>query len=297
MFPNENTIGLMIDGSNNLEPGEIELVQEGDDWRIISNDGTILICPGSILPKNCTAAEKKLHACMQYLFRYKFAQFKPSALPTVLPPTQAYKSILHIRHDHSYMHLPPRDAALCHQEFKLSLGDRVLECGPFIGFSTVHMARCVGNGGKIVSCEMDATNIAFAARNVLLNKLSQVTLIHAATSEKDGTTTMYRGTHQANSIIPGVVAHQYSLEVPALSLHSMCAQHNFTPNFIILSINGAELSAIRGSKDFLASLDSARIIAVGMYKDAEGIIGLRMRAELESIGYRVFGEKTLYALK
>lgn len=286
-------LGMMQDCSANMDLNEVVVVDRSSGVEIQCHDGTKLFCPHSILENCTTATERKIKSIMQYLFRYKFAQFIPYYMPRIEKMTE-YNSILNIRIEHGF------DGA--HENylynkniFTLKKGDIVFEGGAFIGFSTVHMAQRVGETGYVISCETQVDNFATLISNIQQNNLNHVLTVNCAICGHNRKLEFYEGGNQTNSVKQNVIKHVRKHTVQGYTIEHVCKLAQKDPNFIILTINGAELDALVGSEKYIAQLKNTRIIAVGMYKDELGTIGPRIKFFLENIGYKVFGEKTLYA--
>jgi FkbM family methyltransferase len=65
-------------------------------------------------------------------------------------------------------------------------GGVCLDVGANVGAHTLTMARAVGPGGRVVAIEPQPELFRRLARNVALNHLAQVDLVHAAVSDRDG---------------------------------------------------------------------------------------------------------------
>lgn len=287
-------LGMLEDCSNNLLPGELDMAITDGGYILMNTEGTKLFCPEYILDGAYDEKNMKLHACMQYLFRYKYPQFDPSSSPVLGKKIAHYTSVLENRWINSFHRFEARQARLLQEKFRVKEGTHILECGGFIGFSTVRMAQQVGVTGRVLTCEAMLNNYTVIKHNVASNCLENVVVSHCATAERDKSITIYKSQAQRNSIVKGVVEHTDVDIVDGFSIESICKQHNYTPDFIILSINGAELMAIDGSLEYLASLKDTRIIAVGKYNDSQGCIAHRLLNALSSIGYAVFIGKGLY---
>jgi FkbM family methyltransferase len=132
-------------------------------------------------------------------------------------------------------------------------GDIVWDVGANAGMTAYFFAQMVGPVGRVYAFEPDDTNYEFLLRNIEMHQLSNVTPVKAALPSQTGTAsfdmdgTMGAGlTHLLSYSVAG-----YSKVVETLSLQDACTQFGSVPNYIKMDIEGAELSAITSSLDFL----------------------------------------------
>jgi FkbM family methyltransferase len=132
-------------------------------------------------------------------------------------------------------------------------GDVVWDVGAHAGMSAYYLAQMVGPTGKVVAFEPDASNFEFLERNIEMHQLSNVTPVKAALSDTTGTAMFFMdGTMSAGlSDYISYTAAAKSVEVQTLSLRDACEQFGGAPNFIKMDIEGAELTVIESSLDFL----------------------------------------------
>jgi FkbM family methyltransferase len=124
-------------------------------------------------------------------------------------------------------------------------GNIVFEIGSNIGQYSMVMASKVGENGMVVCVEPDSDNFAFLSFNVLKNHCSNVRLINAAVSDKEGYTTFYKDTITGGRM--GSMFRQYSgthfqgrsEEVKTMTLQQLTDQYG-TPDFVKVDVEGAE---------------------------------------------------------
>lgn len=289
-------LAKMEEISMNLEGENLSLHYTEDGCEISNNQGTVLFYPLTEAEGH-RGKETELDICLEYLFRYKYAQYNPSYMPKLYKNEIGYKSCLSIRHEHAFYRFGDVTCKLLTDIFCLKEGDQVFEGGAYIGFSTIRMAQALGEKGKIVSCEAIKENFKVLERNIKKNKLQNVIPLNYAVGPKYGKSHIYKTTRQRNSIIPGVCSGGVKEEVNVRKIHNICEECKIVPNFLILTINGAELVAIESSLSFLESLKNVRIIAPVLYSDSYGNISERLKKLLISVGYTVYSGKTCYAFK
>lgn len=133
-------------------------------------------------------------------------------------------------------------------------GDIVWDVGAHAGMSSYFLAQMVGPTGRVFAFEPDDTNYEFLLRNIELHHLDNVTPIKAALSDRTGTATFCMdgtmGAGLSESLL--YTSADLSREVKTLSLPDACEQFGSTPTYIKMDIEGAELSTIASSLDFLS---------------------------------------------
>jgi FkbM family methyltransferase len=130
------------------------------------------------------------------------------------------------------------------------------DCGTYLGYYTCFFARLVGPAGKVYAFEPDPSNLALTQRNLTLNGLSNVTMIHAAIGEPCGEMELFLN-DGTNSHLPGVYVganretyartetREASLKVRCLSLDDAhFVEGAGRPNIIKIDIEGAEMLAL-----------------------------------------------------
>ena len=284
----------------NLEPQEIRTRREADTAIIESAHGVVLrtMTPsppaliGALSSLGIPAGAE--FAVWDYIGRHKFPHFDPSKKPSV-PARPALDSAqyLHRQHRNTFHDLPPAQTSRLRDAFRLRPGDRVLEAGPYVGFGTVKMSHLVGRKGRVLSAEPIRQNHELLDANLRANGATNARTELSAIGPVDGEMKLTMGREcQANSLVEGVVTGR-EVPVPVRRIDSLCEENDLLPNFVILTINGAELSAVQASLDFLAGLENLRVIAPGWYSDEHGKVGPRLAHALESIGLSVVVSRDL----
>jgi FkbM family methyltransferase len=133
------------------------------------------------------------------------------------------------------------------------LGDVVWDVGAHAGMTAYFLAQMVGPAGTVYAFEPDETNYEFLLRNIEMHQLANVVPVKAALSDKTGTASFCMdGTMSAGlSDSLSYSADGNSRMVETLSLRDACERFGTVPNYIKMDIEGAELSVVRSSVDFL----------------------------------------------
>jgi FkbM family methyltransferase len=136
-------------------------------------------------------------------------------------------------------------------------GSIVYDVGANIGYITLMMAHHVGPTGQVFAFEALPANVERIQKNVSLNKLSNVTVISAAVTDKSGPVTFY--VHE--SVGMGKAAgsagrreehYKAEISVPGLSLDEFVyGQGNPAPEAVKMDIEGGELLALPGMSRLL----------------------------------------------
>ncbi|HUA12105.1 MAG TPA: FkbM family methyltransferase [Solirubrobacteraceae bacterium] len=151
----------------------------------------------------------------------------------------------------------------------LEPGDVVYDVGANIGWYSMLAARRVGpGGGRVVAFEPGKDNAACIERNARTNRLSNISVVVAAVSDRDGFATFLdRGSlesrldkdddaDQARRRAARKEDSRGSATVPVLSLDTWIARHQQPPPTLIkIDVEGGEIGALRG---MLGTLRSAR---------------------------------------
>jgi FkbM family methyltransferase len=138
-------------------------------------------------------------------------------------------------------------------------GQTVWDCGTYLGYYTCFFARAVGHGGRVVSLEPDAANLARTRWNAALNGFSHVTFVHKAVAGSSGTVELLVS-ESTNSHLSGVYIggsrEEYRhvervdrrVTVASTSLDDAYFVDGLPrPDLIKIDIEGAEAFALAGS--------------------------------------------------
>ncbi len=132
-------------------------------------------------------------------------------------------------------------------------GDVVWDVGAHAGMTAYFLAQMVGPAGTVYAFEPDETNYEFLLRNIEMHQLANVVPVKAALSDRTGTAdfcmdgTMSAGLSDSLSYSAGEKGRM----VETLSLRDACQRFGAVPNYIKMDIEGAELSVVASSVDFL----------------------------------------------
>jgi FkbM family methyltransferase len=284
---------LSILVKNNINLDELVAFEFTNNYpTLVINDGTRLTAiSDSSLPtlRDYKIPDTHIGNLLSYIIRYKFPHCMPvTKINTGFFPRTIFPSLLHRQHINTVYELPNNKQEEFKSAFTLRPGDQILEFGPFIGFGTLRMSQLVSPDGHIVSVEADTEAFNILNLNLQHNNIQNVTTLNYAISDVDDDNSLiYKGEQQANSIIKNLIKNGQTAVVKSRTILSIVQQTNFTPNFIILTINGAEYRALYACREFLQNATPLRIITPGWYHDREGKIGPRIVKLLSSLGFNV----------
>ncbi len=173
--------------------------------------------------------------------------------------------------------------------YRPQAGDVVWDAGAHAGMTAYFLAQMVGPSGKVFAFEPDDTNYEFLLRNIEMHGLANVTPVKAALSDKTGTAAFCMdGTMSAGlSDTLSYSAAKNIKVVETLSLRGACERFGCVPNFAKLDIEGAELSVVASSVDFLKAHPIHLSIESNHIVDGKFTAG-PLEAELGGAGYRAW---------
>jgi FkbM family methyltransferase len=149
-------------------------------------------------------------------------------------------------YDHDWAELPEIEVL---RATRLRAGARVFDLGAHQGIVALMLAREVGPSGQIVAVEANRHNAAVAVRNRDLNGMTQVEVIQAAVSNRNGPVIFNEGLD--GQIDDGSGSHGRQ-SVEGLTLDGLAERFGL-PDVVMIDIEGAECMALEGGARVLAS--------------------------------------------
>lgn len=128
---------------------------------------------------------------------------------------------------------------------EIEVGHLIFEIGSNIGQYSLIFAKKTGKTGQLICVEPDSTNFEYLSRNIKLNQLENVILLHNAVSDKPGKLTFYKDTitgGRMSSLDKNYTADHYrgiSEVVDIITLANMIETYG-TPHLIKVDTEGAE---------------------------------------------------------
>lgn len=133
-------------------------------------------------------------------------------------------------------------------ERRLSDGATVFVLGAHQAVVSMMLARDVGDGGSIIAVEGNSENYAIGTRNLQLNKMENVKLLHAVVGAAEGElafSSAHNGMVEANASLSAP-------RVPSVSVDSLAGRFG-VPDIVMLDIEGYEGHALEGASRTLQS--------------------------------------------
>jgi FkbM family methyltransferase len=173
--------------------------------------------------------------------------------------------------------------------YRPQAGDVVWDVGAHAGLTTYFLAQMVGPAGRVYALEPDERSYEYLLRNIELHRLSNVTPVKAALSVRTGTATFcMEGTMSAGlSDYLSYSAGAGGSVVETLGLEDACRRFGSVPSYIKLDIEGAELSVVETSIDFLKDHPIHLAMESNHLVDGQFTSG-RLERLLGSVGYRAW---------
>lgn len=134
-------------------------------------------------------------------------------------------------------------------------GEVAYDVGANVGFYTLALARLVGANGRVYAFEPDARNADLLRQHVLMNRLSNVTIVQAAVGDRPGLVPFGGANEQSR-----VVAESHYL-VPSITLDDFVAAGHPLPSFLKMDVEGAECDALAGASTILSKGDASWMVA------------------------------------
>ena len=136
--------------------------------------------------------------------------------------------------------------------YEPSEGDTVVDVGAGTGWDTLAFSRKVGPGGRVIAIEAHPKTFACLERMCKENRLSNVTLIHAALMDRACEVHISDAVdHLGNR----TVAVDGGVSVPGMTLDDLCKSLNIQRvDLLKMNIEGAEKFAIEGMTEALGRI-------------------------------------------
>jgi FkbM family methyltransferase len=196
----------------------------------------------------------------------------PHAMPHLTMPysRRRRKTAFHPQHVETISDLPilaPKEKNMLKHLFTPKPGETVLDLGAYMGYGTVRMAKALG-GGRVVAVEADPENLRLLRRNIECNRLSNVSVVPKAVWDREDVLSFHKSERQANSLVPeGIISSRSTVSVETTTVDKILSDLGISEvNILSVTLNGAEVEAIKGMKKLLVNSKSIRISLAGWYK-------------------------------
>lgn len=219
------------------------------------------------------------------LNRYRYPHLRPDLKPAGYPADAMFG--FHGQHKDAIADLadPAQRNALA-AAFAPAPDDIVIDCGAFIGFGDLRVARDVPQG-HIYAIEADRDCFALLRRNVTENAAANVTPLHRAVWSDETELSFESDFAQANSLIREVQQGRERYLVKTITIDGAVAYFGLDKlDMLSLTLNGAEVEALRGADRTLRTL-RPRIRLAGWYEREGRKVSEIVGEQLEPYGYQV----------
>lgn len=200
------------------------------------------------------------------VFRYVY----PHADPTLTPPySYADRAFFHPQHRDTIDDIPgytAEEKTQMKRRFAIGPDDVVMDVGAYIGYGAMKLSRMVGPGGRIVALEANPANQQMLLRNMEANKIENVQLVPKAIWSDAGQLELFCGSAQRNSLVEGVIGGKNTITVPTDSIDNVVRRQELEKlTLVSLTINGAEIEAVRGMQRTLGQF-APKLLIAGWYR-------------------------------
>jgi FkbM family methyltransferase len=141
----------------------------------------------------------------------------------------------------------PTEIALLAERGRLREGARVFDVGAHQGVVAMMLGDRVGPEGGVVAVEATLHNADVAWRNVALNGLTQIVVMHAAGADAPG---VLRFSPRMNGHV--AAPEEAAVEVRAVTVDELTDRYG-VPQVLFVDVEGYELHVLRGARHTLAS--------------------------------------------
>lgn len=172
-------------------------------------------------------------------------------------------------------------------EFRIDPGDVIVDCGSYIGFELMRLSRLVEPTGRIIGFEPFPDALARLRRNLESNDLRNVDIVPCAVWSVPGVElSFHMSNFQANSVVPGIIQSKQAIGVKTDSIDAVVDRLGLeSVSLISLTVNGAEIEALKGAERTIAA-HAPRLLIAGLYEVEGRPVNVQARDLLAESGYR-----------
>jgi FkbM family methyltransferase len=157
-------------------------------------------------------------------------------------------------------------------------GDLCINVGANVGVYVLQFANWSKPAGRVVAFEPNPWALAVLRRHIAMNGLSdRVDVVPAAVADAAGNGVLHAcgadGMSRLSTSNPELEGRTSALRVPVLTLDDYCEQGVVAPAWLIVDVEGFELSVLAGARRLLASRGHNLQILVEMHPDSWALTG------------------------
>jgi FkbM family methyltransferase len=196
-----------------------------------------------------------------------------------------------VRIDPRVRHLVPHESESALYDFvrsHVAPGAQVLDVGAFLGIHALLESHLAGPGGRVLTIEPTAWSASMARRHIGYNAGhgAPITLIEAAAGKVPGRAMLHEYDEPyVNALAEAVdvTASPRLRAVDVVTLDQVCSQHQMTPSFIRMDVQGAEWSVLEGTRELISTGRRDLVIVAEMHPQCWPAFGVDADAALEII--------------
>jgi len=162
-------------------------------------------------------------------------------------------------------------------------GNTIIDIGANIGYYSILAAKKTGPKGRVMAIEPEPKNISQLKSNITLNKLTNITVIHQAISDKTDKTKLYLSPISSGEHSIITKTKQF-ITVSTTTLDNLVKTYKLTPNLIKVDTEGAEHQILENSIQTLKKYHPILIFEYSTRTDNR-IFNLNQLLELK---YKIF---------
>jgi len=126
---------------------------------------------------------------------------------------------------------------------KLNIGATVFEVGAHQGIVAMMLAKIVGPTGRVIAIEADRRCVEIAQKNLVLNGITNVTLVHAAVAATSGEINFAEGCHVGRDE-RGLNTQM----VKAVTVNDLSKEFGI-PDVLFIDVEGFECQVLHGARE------------------------------------------------
>lgn len=296
--PKLRGMGTVLEGAGIVSAAPVEVPDVAEPcFALTLQDGTVIVStmPSANNIKITAGVRKALRlgpnyakALVDLVVRYKY----PHALVPVLqiPVPDNQRGGFHLRHRNLPQESGDFDAATCaflKRAFTPQPGWNVIDIGCYLGHGATHVARLVGETGRLIAVEAIPSNARIAAFQLAANGLTHAEVLNRAIWKDSGETIYMSVTeNQANAIADDVISSSEKIALTTTSIAELTARLGQAADLVSLTVNGAEVEALDSLDMMDRALYPRRMVMPGWYPTDSGPRSDILEAKLKASGYR-----------